>query len=127
MATLTSQVKLDVSGVTSDPISIDKSFSYTALSGGVTSRSIDATAHGSAEKILESSEYATGCVVYVRNREAAGGKSITIMLSSAANGEIVLQGQQWAVFPWPAAVDVLAFASSATPGPILEVGIFSAA
>lgn len=126
MATLTSQVKLDISGITSDAISIDKSFSYTALSGGVTSRSIDTTS-AAGEKVLDKDEYATGCIVYLRNREAAGGKTITIQLSAAAAGEIILQGQEWAVFPWPAAVDVLAFASAASPGPVLEIGIFSAA
>tara|TARA_R100001591_G_scaffold24098_1_gene33971 strand:+ start:125 stop:505 length:381 start_codon:yes stop_codon:yes gene_type:complete len=126
MATLTSQVKLNISGVTSDPIAVDKSFTYTALSGGITSRSIDDTS-AAGEKILEADEYATGCIVYLRNREAAGGKTITIQLSAAAAGEIILQGQEWAVFPWTGAVDVLAFASAATPGPILEIGIFSAA
>lgn len=124
MATLTGQVKLDVSGITSDPISVDKSFAYTCLSGGITSRSINDNA-AAGEKILEADEYATGCVVYLRNREAAGGIVITIQLSAATAGEIILQGQEWCMFPWTAAIDVLAF--SASGAPLLEIGVFSAA
>ena len=124
MATLTSQVKLDVSGITSDPISVDKSFAYTALAGGITSRSINDNA-AAGETILLAAEYATGTVVYLRNREAAGGIVITIQLSAAAGGEIILQGQEWCVFPWTTLVDVLAF--SASGAPILEIGVFSAA
>jgi uncharacterized protein GlcG (DUF336 family) len=122
MATLTSQVKLDISGITSDPIAVDKSFAYTALSGGITSRSINDNADP-GEKILEADEYATGTIVYLRNREAAGGIAITIQLSAAAGGEIILQGQEWCVFPWTTLVDVLAF--SASGAPILEIGVFS--
>jgi hypothetical protein len=64
-------------------------------------------------------------VVYLRNREAAGGIVITIQLSAAAAGEIILQGQEWAMFPWTGAVDILAF--SASGAPVLEIGVFSAA
>ena len=124
MATLTSQVKLDVSGITSDPISVDKSFAYTALAGGITSRSINDNS-GAGETILLAAEYATGTVVYLRNREAAGGIVITIQLSAAAGGEVILQGQEWCVFPWTTLVDILAV--SASGAPILEIGVFSAA
>lgn len=123
MATLTAQVKADVSGITSDPIAIDKSFNFTALSGGITSRSID-TNSAAGEKILEADEYGSGTIVYLRNREASGGIAITIQLSSAVAGEIKLQGQEWAIFPWTGAVDILAF--SASGAPILEIGAFSA-
>tara|TARA_A100000172_G_scaffold80515_1_gene70292 strand:- start:1760 stop:2134 length:375 start_codon:yes stop_codon:yes gene_type:complete len=122
MATLTAQVKADVSGITSDPIAVDKSFTYTALSGGITSRSID-TNSAAGEKILEADEYATGTIVYLRNREAKGGIVITIQLSAAAGGEIILQGQEWAMFPWTTLVDVLAFSASGSP--VLEIGVFS--
>tara|TARA_Y100000817_G_scaffold258133_1_gene211787 strand:+ start:81 stop:455 length:375 start_codon:yes stop_codon:yes gene_type:complete len=123
MATLTAQVKADVSGITSDPIAVDKSFTYTALSGGITSRSIDDNA-AAGEKILEADEYGTGTIVYLRNREAKGGIVITIQLSAASAGEIILQGQEWAMFPWTGAVDILAFSASGSP--ILEIGVFSA-
>tara|TARA_R110002020_G_scaffold22166_6_gene74928 strand:- start:4980 stop:5354 length:375 start_codon:yes stop_codon:yes gene_type:complete len=122
MATLTSQVKLDVSGITSDAISVDKTFNFTTVSGGITSRSIDDNS-AAGEKILEADDYASGSIVYLRNREAAGGIVITIQLSAAVAGEIILQGQEWAVFPWTGAVDILAF--SASGAPVLEIGVFS--
>jgi hypothetical protein len=59
MATLTAQVKADCSGITSDAIAVDKSFNFTALSGGITSRSIDDNS-AAGEKILEADEYASG-------------------------------------------------------------------
>ena len=114
MATLTAKITADCSGITSDPIAIEKSFTYTALSGGVTSRSID-TNSAAGEKILEADEYATGTIVYLRNREAKGGIVITIQLSAAAGGEIILQGGEWAMFPWTTLVDVLAFSASGSP------------
>jgi hypothetical protein len=124
MATLTAKVTASCSGITSDAISVDKSFDFTCLSGGITSRSIDDNA-AAGEKILEADEYASGSIVYLRNREAKGGIVITIQLSAASAGEIILQGQEWAMFPWTGAVDILAF--SASGAPILEIGVFSAA
>ena len=125
MATLTAQITASVSGITSDTISIDQSMNLTALSGGVTSRSINATAHGSAEKIVEKDEINNGDFIYLRNREAAGGETLTIMLSAAATGEIDLKPLEWAFFPTANTVDVLAFVKDGSGSGILEVGIFS--
>ena len=124
MATLTANVIATASGITSDAIAVDKTFNFTCKSGGITSRSIDDNA-AAGEKILEADEYASGSIVYLRNREAAGGIVITIQLSAATAGEIILQGQEWCMFPWTAAIDVLAF--SASGAPLLEIGVFSAA
>ena len=125
MATLTAQLTANVSGITSDTISIDQSMTLTALSGGVTSRSINATAHGSAEKIIEKDEINNGDFIYLRNREASGGETLTIMLSSAATGEIDLKPQEWAFFPTANTLDVSAFVKDGAGSGILEVGIFS--
>ena len=126
MATLTAQVKADITGITSDTIKIDQTMTLAALSGGVTSRSINAAAHGSAEKIVEKDEINNGDFIYLRNRHAS--EVLTIMLSAAATGEIDLRPSEWALFPTANTVDILAFVkdgSVPSPAPVLEIGIFS--
>tara|TARA_Y100001938_G_C7983252_1_gene375522 strand:- start:204 stop:572 length:369 start_codon:yes stop_codon:yes gene_type:complete len=122
MATLTGQLKLDISGITSDVISIDESFTFTATSGGVTSRSIDTTAT-SGEKVIEADEYAAGDIVYLRNR-STGTDIITIRLGADVDGEFELKAGQFAIFPWAKNADVLAYTSANAP--VLEIGTFAA-
>ena len=126
MATLTAQLTANVSGITSDAISIDTSMNLAALSGGVTSRSINAANDSAAEKIIEKDEINNGDFIYLRNRHAS--ETITIMLSAPATGEIDLAAGQWAFFPTANTLDVKAFVkdgSVPSPAPILEIGIFS--
>jgi hypothetical protein len=120
MATLTAQVKLDCSGITSDPIAIDKSMTFTTVAGGIRSRSINDTA-AAGETILSSAEYDAGTMIYLRNTHTS--ETINIELS-ASTTTIPLAAGQWAFFPWQAGVSLKAWAAANTP--ILEWGVFSA-
>ena len=122
MATLTAQLKANVTGINSDTISVDVTTTPTVIAGGIVSRSID-TNSAAGEKIVEADYYAAGTYVYLRNRDTS--IVITIQLSAATAGEIVLGAGQWALFPWAGAIDILAF--SASGAPVLEVGVFSGA
>ena len=120
MATLTAQVKLDCSGITSDPIAVDKSMTFTTVAGGIRSRSINDTA-AAGETILSSAEYNAGTMIYLRNSHAS--ETINIELS-ASTTTIPLAAGQWAFFPWQAGVSLKAWAAANTP--VLEWGVFSA-
>ena len=120
-STLTAKITADISGITSDKISIEKTLTATnILSGGVTSRSIDDTTAG-GETVLSSADYSAGTIVYLRNRHAS--ETINIELS-ASTTQIPLAAGQWAMFPWQGAYSIKAWAAANSP--ILEIGVFSA-
>jgi len=120
MATLTAQVKLGITGITSDPIAVDKTATFSSLSGGIRSRSINDTS-AAGETILSSAEYNAGTMVYLRNSHAT--ETINIELSASVT-TIPLAAGQWAFFPWQAGYSLKAWAAANTP--ILEWGVFSA-
>ena len=121
MATLTAQVKLNISGITSDPIAIDKTLSQASIvAGGIRSRSINDTA-AAGETIVSSADYNAGTMIYLRNTHSS--ETINIELS-ASTTTMPLAAGQWAFFPWQAGVSLKAWAAANTP--ILEWGVFSA-
>ena len=121
MATLTAQVKLNISGITSDPIAIDKTLSQASIvAGGIRSRSINDTTSG-GETIVSSADYNAGTMIYLRNTHTS--ETINIELS-ASTITMPLAAGQWAFFPWQAGVSLKAYAAANTP--ILEWGVFSA-
>jgi len=122
MATLTSQVKLDISGITADTIALDVTSTFTALAGGITSQTITARNTGTAIPVVEATYYAAGTMVYLRNKGAAT-ETIDVELTSGTT-HIFLSAGEWAVFPWEAATDIEAYSSENV---ILEIGVFSAA
>ena len=120
-STLTAQVKIDISGITSDPISVDKTLTATNIvAGGIKSRSINDTS-AAGETVISSGDYNAGTMVYLRNAHAS--ETIFIELS-ASTTTIPLAAGQWAFFPWQAGVSLKAWAAANTP--ILEWGVFSA-
>ena len=120
-STLTAQVKIDISGITSDPISVDKTLTATNIvAGGIRSRSINDTS-SAGETVISSGDYNAGTMIYLRNKHAT--ETINIELSAGAT-EIPLAAGQWAFLPWQAGVSLKAWA--AANNPILEWGVFSA-
>ena len=124
MATLTAQVGLTVSGITADDIATGLvSMTPTVVAGGITSRSINDTA-SPGESIIESDHYASGTIVWLKNRSSS--ETCTIEITSGTDA-LVLGPGQFALFPWKAATDLLCYATNTHEAPILEVGVFSAA
>jgi len=124
MATVTAKLDLSVSGITSDAISFTGlTQTKTVLAGGITSRKIDETSTGAATIIVDQSHYASGTMIYLKNR---GTENVNIELAAGAT-QIVLGGGEWAFFPWLAAVNIEAYSTAGGDDPVLEVGIFSAA
>ena len=122
MATLTAQASLTVSGISSDDINTGLvSMTPTVTEGGITSVSIS-TRSSAGEKILESDHYDSGTTVWLRNRSTT--ETVTIEITSGTDA-LVLGPSTWAVFPWKAATDMLAYSTNTSEEPILEVGVFS--
>ena len=95
-STLTAQVKIDISGITSDPISVDKTLTATNIvAGGIRSRSINDTS-SAGETVISSGDYNAGTMIYLRNKHAT--ETINIELSAGAT-EIPLAAGQWAFLP----------------------------
>ena len=122
MATLTAQASLTISGIVSDTIETGLvSMTPTIVAGGITSRSINQ--HSSAgEKILESDHYASGTLVWLKNRSTT--ETCTIEITSGTDAMVLGPGQ-FALFPWKAATDLLCYSTGAHEDPVLEIGVFS--
>jgi len=121
MATLTGKLQLTSSDLLSQNLSLSVNDSFTVTEGGVEKKSITATVAGSAETIAAAADYAVGTYVYLKNTAALNSDKLFIRMSGA--DQIVMEGGEWAFFPWSTDADITVYAT--TTGTLLEFGVFS--
>ena len=117
MATLNATAKFTSTDITKDSLLLENLKTYTVNTGGILTKNITVNAEGSAVKIFESDDHASGTKILLHNKSTT--LTIKIKLTAASTHEMTLAPGAWAFFPWKAAVDITAFAS-ATTGAILE-------
>jgi len=121
MATLTGKLQLSSSDLLSQNLSLSVSDSFTVSEGGIEKKSITPTVSGSAVTIAVAADYTVGTYIYLKNTDSLNSDKVFIRISSA--DQIVLEGGEWAFFPWSTDADISAYAT--TTGTLLEIGIFS--
>jgi len=124
MASLTANITLSSTGLTSSPLSIAKAPSLAVAGDFVIRR----TALSTTSKVIAAAAEYTSAFIWVYNTDTA----IHMSLGSNNAADVALltvdfdlQNGEWAFFPWNSTVDLHALSASGTPK--LEYAIFERA
>ena len=121
MAKLTAKLSISSSDLLSQSLGLASSKTLTVTEGKLEKKSITATTKGSAITLFAAADFSVGTYVYLKNTDTTATDKIMIYIGGA--DQIIMEGGEWAWFPWSGDVDIKAYVT--TTGTILEFGIFT--
>ena len=124
MATLTANITLSSTGLTSSALSITKAPALSIAGDFVITR----TALSTTSKVIAAGGLYTSAWIWVYNTDSAIHMSLgtnNALDTSLVSVDFDLQNGEWAFFPWNSTVDLHALSASGTP--TLEYAIFERA